>query len=186
MTLTEQFTTMIAMFAMGVWIGVGLSTYHRFLRPSKRRRWLLVIADILFWMIQGALIFLVLLNVNEGEIRFYIFLALACGYSAYKALLQTLYEKCLEAVIQAFLAVTRFIGRVFYLILVQPIYLLLKFFYYLGKLLFRVLFSVLLFVYFPFKWLFRWLIPSSWKTAVRRFYRSIKRSFMKGLKWFKK
>ena len=36
MTLTVQFYTMVAMVAMGVWLGIAMDTYSRFLHPSKK------------------------------------------------------------------------------------------------------------------------------------------------------
>ena len=74
MTLSVQFYTIVSMILMGVWLGVAVDTYGRFMHPN---RWsiLLFLSDILFWIVQSLLVFFVLLQVNEGEIRFYIFIA---------------------------------------------------------------------------------------------------------------
>ena len=93
MTLTVQFYTMIAMVAMGVWLGVAMDTYSRFFHPSKSKSLWLYANDVVFWLLQGLLIFYVLYVVNEGELRLYVFLALLCGYAAYRALLQPLYRR---------------------------------------------------------------------------------------------
>ena len=68
-----------------------LDTYQRFLKRGHRNRWIVFINDILFWMIQGLIIFYVLFLVNHGELRFYLLLALICGFSAYQALMKRLY-----------------------------------------------------------------------------------------------
>ncbi|MGV3488452.1 MAG: spore cortex biosynthesis protein YabQ [Tuberibacillus sp.] len=187
MTLPEQFATMIAMTAIGVWIGAGLTTYHRFLHTRKKWQWLMILTDILFWMVQGLLVFLVLLHVNEGEIRFYIFLALALGFSAYKALFEAFYKKGLEAFILVIRTAFRIITRTFSLFLIQPTIVLLKVFYRLGKMISRILLTVLLFLFtaviFPLKWLYKLVIPKRWRESAFAFWGKSK-TFVG--KWFKK
>ena len=72
MTLTVQFYTLLAMIGMGSIFGATLDTYQRFLKRGHRNRWIVFINDILFWMIQGLIIFYVLFLVNHGELRFYL------------------------------------------------------------------------------------------------------------------
>ena len=100
MTLTTQFYTLVAMIGMGSFYGAALDTYNRFLKRSERKRWIVFIHDILFWVIEGLLIFYVLFLVNEGEFRFYLFLALLCGFAAYQALFKKMYQNSLELVIR--------------------------------------------------------------------------------------
>ena len=83
-------------------------TYNRFLKRSERKRWIVFIHDFLFWVIQGLLIFYVLFLVNEGEFRFYLFLALLCGFSAYQALLKSLYRSSLELFIKIVIKIFEF------------------------------------------------------------------------------
>ena len=78
MSLTTQLATMLAMIGMGSWLGAALDTYNRFLQRQDRTHWIVLINDILFWIVQGLIIFYVLLLVNEGELRFYIFLSILC------------------------------------------------------------------------------------------------------------
>ena len=75
MTLSTQFMTMLAMIGMGIFFGAGLDTYNRFLKRRKRKSWLVFINDVLFWILQGLFIFFILFRVNQGELRFYIFIA---------------------------------------------------------------------------------------------------------------
>ncbi|RHW31814.1 spore cortex biosynthesis protein YabQ [Neobacillus notoginsengisoli] len=109
MTLTTQFMTMAAMIASGFFFGAMLDTYQRFLNRPKRKSWIAFINDILFWAVQALLIFYVLYLVNKGEIRFYIFIALLCGFAAYQALFKKIYLWMLEKVIRA----GRWLGRIF-------------------------------------------------------------------------
>lgn len=187
MTLSEQFATMIAMTAMGGWIGVALTTYQRFIHPRKKWQWFMILTDILFWTVQGLLVFLVLLHVNEGEIRFYIFLALALGFSCYKALIEKAYKKCLEVMIHAIRSTSLFIGRTFSLFFVQPTIVLLKLLYRLVKMIGRILLSILLFllsaIILPLKWIFQLVIPKKWIEKVISVTK-VSKAFV--TKWFKK
>lgn len=127
MSLTIQFQTMIAMITMGACIGVFLDTYGRLLARSKRARWFVFVLDMLFWIIQGLLIFYVLLEVNNGDIRFYIFLALLCGYAAYRSLFQRLYLKCLNITISIIRHILRVIRQLFKIFIYYPIRALIQF-----------------------------------------------------------
>ncbi|TCP22535.1 spore cortex biosynthesis protein YabQ [Scopulibacillus darangshiensis] len=171
MTLSEQFATMIAMTAMGLWIGISLSTYHRFIRPKRRWLWVMIITDIFFWVLQGLLIFSVLLEVNEGQIRFYIFLALALGYAIYKALFERIYKKLLEGLIFINMSVISFFGKTLMVLFVIPAFSLLKLVFISCKILGKSLLAILLFllkvVYLPFKWIITWLIPETIQTKVK-------------------
>ncbi|WP_027725238.1 spore cortex biosynthesis protein YabQ [Tuberibacillus calidus] len=187
MTLSEQFATMLAMTAMGIWIGASLSAYHRLIDPGKKHRWLRLVTDVLFWVTQGLFIFFILLYLNEGEIRFYLFLALALGFSAYKALFEKPFNYLLEVFIRVIHATIRIINRIFTLFFVQPTLVLLKVLYRFGKMLLKLSFSVLLFVFsaivLPFKWLIHWLIPKAWINRALNLTEK-GRTFLG--KWFKK
>ncbi|MCU9615278.1 spore cortex biosynthesis protein YabQ [Caldibacillus lycopersici] len=127
MSLTTQFYTMLAMIGMGSYLGAALDTYSRFLKRSKRKRWYVFINDILFWFLQGLFLFYVLFLVNNGEIRFYIFVALLCGFAAYQSLLKKLYNSILETLIQIMVNTFRFSVKLFSNIIVRPIAMLLTF-----------------------------------------------------------
>ncbi|HEX6923159.1 MAG TPA: spore cortex biosynthesis protein YabQ, partial [Bacillales bacterium] len=75
MNLSVQFMTMAAMAVMGLWIGISVDTYGRFFYRGGRRRWnvMQITGDLVFWLVQGLLVFFVLLNVNEGDVRIYVF-----------------------------------------------------------------------------------------------------------------
>ncbi|MBT2648861.1 spore cortex biosynthesis protein YabQ [Bacillus sp. ISL-34] len=121
MTLTIQFYTLLAMIGMGSGFGAALDTYSRFLKRSERKRWIVFIHDFLFWIIQGLLIFYVLFLVNEGEFRFYLFLALLCGFSAYQALLKGFYQRFLEFLIILVIKLARFITNSVHMLIFVPI-----------------------------------------------------------------
>lgn len=113
MSLATQFYTMLAMISMGSFFGATLDTYNRFLKRSVRKRWIVFIHDVMFWLLQGLLIFYILFLVNFGEIRFYIFVALVCGFAAYQALMKTTYLKLLETIINITIAIVSFLKDLF-------------------------------------------------------------------------
>lgn len=121
MTLTIQFYTLLAMIGMGSGFGAALDTYSRFLNRSERKRWIVFIHDLLFWIIQGLLIFYVLFLVNEGEFRLYLFLALLCGFSAYQALFKGFYLRFLEFLIILVIKLARFIANSVHMLIFLPI-----------------------------------------------------------------
>ncbi|MGE7879970.1 spore cortex biosynthesis protein YabQ [Peribacillus muralis] len=121
MTLSIQFYTLLAMIGMGSGFGAALDTYSRFLKRSERKRWVVFIHDFLFWIIQGLLIFYVLFLVNEGELRFYLFLALFCGFAAYQALFKGLYQHFLEFLIRLVIKLARFIINSVHMLIFLPI-----------------------------------------------------------------
>jgi spore cortex biosynthesis protein YabQ len=207
MSLTTQFYTMIAMIGMGSYLGAALDTYGRFLKRPKRARWLVFINDILFWVLQGLIIFYILLSVNEGELRFYVFLALLCGYAAYQSLLRTSYQRFLEILIQAVIRTYRFLEKTFHLLIVRPIQLLVQLIIVLlmgllnillaiGKILLNI-FTVLLKVLLsPFKWIgvLLWrMVPQKLKKFLFKYFtrfagisRHAKNMKHMIIKWWKK
>lgn len=145
MTLTTQFYTLLAMIGMGSFYGAALDTYNRFLKRSERKRWIVFIHDVLFWVIQGLLIFYVLFLVNEGEFRLYLFLALLCGFSAYQALLKNLYRSSLEIFIKIVINIFKFCVKSFQILIFIPIKWVISTIIYLLKWMLKILLSL-------FKW----------------------------------
>ncbi|MCM3768427.1 spore cortex biosynthesis protein YabQ [Neobacillus niacini] len=121
MSLSTQFLTMLSMIGMGSLFGALFDTYQRFLDRPKRKAWIVFVNDLLFWMIQAMLIFYALFLVNNGELRFYIFIALLCGFAAYQSLLKTTYLRLLELAIRTVISLARFIKRTFMMLIYKPI-----------------------------------------------------------------
>ena len=150
MSLTTQFYTMLAMVGMGSWIGVALDTYGRFLKRPLRARWVVFINDFMFWVVQGLILFYLLLLVNEGELRIYIFLALLCGYAAYQGLFKHLYLKLLEYIIQASIRLYSIIIKIGQVMLVRPIRALIQ-------LIIVIVLGILKVIWNLLKWAFQFL-----------------------------
>lgn len=207
MTLSTQFLTMLAMIGMGSLFGASLDTHNRFLKRSKRKSWIVFINDILFWLFQGLSIFYVLFSVNMGELRFYIFLALLCGFAAYQSLFKKTYLKVLERVITITISVYVFFVKAFRLLIIRPLQFLAatvlsllimagRGLYALVKWLLAVLLWVLKLLWKPVQLLFLlfWkLLPKKFKKSVEKLYNKlagfinlVKNYSLLPIKWLKK
>ncbi|MBF0709591.1 MULTISPECIES: spore cortex biosynthesis protein YabQ [Bacillaceae] len=160
MTLTVQFYTMVAMVAMGVWLGIAMDTYSRFLHPDRSKSLWLYANDIVFWLLQGLIIFYVLYLVNEGELRFYVFLAILCGYAAYRSLFQPLYRRLLERIILITIAIIRFVKSLFIYLIYQPIRFILKVVFSLCMMIVSIMTTIFWFI-FKFFW-----VPLKWGSSL--------------------
>lgn len=147
MTLSTQFITMLAMIGMGSFFGAALDTYNRFLQRSRRKKWLVFINDLLFWILQALIIFYVLFLVNKGEIRFFIFIALLCGFAAYQSLLKQMYLRLLELAISIFVGTYKFIVKTIQMLIIKPLQSLFLFIISIVVMIGRGLFSLVKFVF---------------------------------------
>ncbi|RFU66910.1 spore cortex biosynthesis protein YabQ [Peribacillus saganii] len=184
MTLTTQFYTLLAMIGMGSCFGAALDTYNRFLKRTKRNSLIVFVNDLLFWIVQALIIFYVLFLVNEGELRFYLFLALLCGFSAYQALLKSIYLKWLEAGIRSIIWTAMMISRMLKIMIFQPIKWLVsivifvvlsvaKGLFTLVRLGIKVVLSIMSFICKPFFWFINrfWeILPKSVTNRVEKIY----------------
>jgi spore cortex biosynthesis protein YabQ len=146
MTLSTQFLTMLSMIGMGSLFGVMFDTYQRFLDRPNRKSWIVFFNDLLFWVIQALIIFYILFLVNNGELRFYIFVALLCGFAAYQSLFKGVYLRLLEFMIKTAIAIYRFIRRAFQLLIYKPVIGLIQLVISIIILIGRGLFSLVKFV----------------------------------------
>lgn len=187
MTLSTQFLTMLSMVCSGCFIGASLDTYGRFLMRPRRAKWVVFINDILFWLVQGLLLFYVLLNVNEGEFRVYILLALLCGYAAYQSLIKGIYLALLEFIIKCAVGIYKTVLKMGNFFLVKPI---------IGifNLLTAIISGLVIFLWNLLKWMARvvyvivkvllspvfWILKGLWKLIPIRirnfFYRFFKKT----------
>lgn len=193
MSLSTQLTTMLVMVGMGGWLGIALDTYRRLFHRRKRRVWVVFSFDVLFCIVQSVLIFLVLYLINYGEIRFYIFLALLCGFAAYQSLLKNLYTASLERTLYLLYKLFSFIKRVVTIILIRPILTIgsgiVQIFLWLGtgllffvRFILRSLIYLLKIVFRPFflfgKFLWNFF-PESIRIKVTTLFKTIRKIYIK-------
>ncbi|MET1250471.1 spore cortex biosynthesis protein YabQ [Sporolactobacillus sp. STCC-11] len=166
MTLEEQYVSLMLMIAMGVWFGASFSIYQYFVHPKKGRRWILLISDPLFWIVQALLLFSLLLPVNEGQLRFYYFLGILLGFACYKAILENAFMRLFGRIIAVIVRVGRFTAKTVYNLLIYPLFFLLMLAYRLCRMTVNTVLKVALFlISIPLKILrgvIRLIVPDQW------------------------
>lgn len=186
---------MLTMIGMGSVFGASLDTYHRFLKRSKRKGWLVFLNDILFWLLQGLAIFYILFLVNQGELRFYVFVALLCGFAAYQSLFKKMYLRILEIVISMIISIYRFLMKTINFIVIKPVQGLIaalialvimlgKSLWALLKITFKILLFILKVILMPAKWMMMLLwkvLPKNIKKTVEKLYNELA-GYLKPLK----
>ncbi|WP_040206546.1 spore cortex biosynthesis protein YabQ [Neobacillus jeddahensis] len=193
MTLSTQFLTMLSMIGMGSLFGAMFDTYQRFLNRPKQKAWIVFINDLLFWVIQALIIFYTLFLVNNGELRFYIFIALLCGFAAYQGLFKGIYLRFLEALIRSIIGLYRFLKKTFLFLIYKPIVGLIQLIIMIILTLGRGLFTLVKFVLKVLLWvlkiffvplqkillLFWKLLPKVIKKSVEKLYNKTAGNLMK-------
>ncbi|MFB4165044.1 spore cortex biosynthesis protein YabQ [Alteribacillus sp. JSM 102045] len=163
MSLTIQFQTMFAMVAMGLVVGMSLDFYHRLTVRSVKAFWPRVLWDLLFWLVQALLVFYVLLHVNEGELRIYIFLALMIGFFIYRRYGRSPFIRTMEVGFSLVRWIRKAITATFQVMIVSPVKFVLKLItssVMIGLTLSgNVLIFLLHLLMFPLKLAARFLIP---------------------------
>jgi spore cortex biosynthesis protein YabQ len=193
MTLSTQFITMLTMVGMGSFFGASLDTYNRFLKRDKRKSWIVFFNDLLFWVVQGLVIFYVLFLVNEGELRFYLFIALLCGFAAYQSLIKHPFLKMLEIMISTIVSIWRFLVRLFLALVYRPILSLVALVFSLLVMMGKGLLTLIIFIGKTLWWcvkvlfkpiqtillLFWKLLPKGIKKIVEKLYNKMAGLFRK-------
>ncbi|MCD5326108.1 MULTISPECIES: spore cortex biosynthesis protein YabQ [Pontibacillus] len=189
MSLDTQFITMLIMFSSGVYLGMVMDTFKRFEPLWKPNVVMRYSFEILFWILQGLVLFYFLFLANQGELRLYIVLAVVCGYAAYQALFRTTYKKVLERLIKIVAGLIRFLTRLVTVFIVRPIrfliFTIVKLILLLWTTSLAILFFLLKIILYPFQLIGRitWkLVPKNAKKYlldVAGFYSKIKNIILK-------
>ena len=195
MTLTTQFITILSMIGGGIFVGASLDTFERFFYKRKKS-WLEVFYQLSFWLFQAAFLFYLLYLANYGELRVYVFVAIVCGFAAYRALFQNLYLKTLEIIIRIGLAIIRFIKKTIYYLIFVPaktiIFLIISLLLGVYKILLKGIIILFLVVFYPIRLVFQviWrLLPKNMKNYLRHlagFWGKMKNTLNNWIKRIKK
>jgi spore cortex biosynthesis protein YabQ len=142
MTLETQFITMFMMIAFGVYIGGAYVFFKRIDKWWTKRIVLRYLLELLFWVGQALLLFYILYKVNEGIVRFYIFIALFCGYAMFKALFESTFKKWVEVLLGFAGKMIRGIIRCIQMLVIQPIVWIVSLIFMLLHRIFVLLFKL--------------------------------------------
>lgn len=186
MTLNVQVMTMLVMTAGGIYLGFALETYRRLTRNLLKWPVFVYVLESLFWMIQTIILFILLYNVNYGELRFYVILACLLGYSIYQVVCKHIYQKLLEKVIIAIKTIFGWFVQAFDALLIQPVLWVFRVLLRIGKFLWSLCRMLL---HYPLKLLFfigKKVLPEKFLKNISKFYVSCSTMVSKLVKGIRK
>lgn len=129
MSVAEQSQSFCIFFIMGLLIGFLFDIFRSFRKNLKFSDMIVYFQDIIFLFICGIFIFRGILVFNQGNIRFYIFIAIFLGILIYALTLSNTCSIILNVILKAIKKITKIIWR----ILVLPCYFLKKLFYRIKR-----------------------------------------------------
>jgi spore cortex biosynthesis protein YabQ len=159
-SLQVQFLTLSLMAGSGVLLGIGYDTIEVLAREFRLRRWTTACMDVGYWLVATLFVFQVLVYANDGQVRMFVFIGLLAGVVIYFYILSHLVRLAVTWVVVLFLRLLRWVIRIFYILLIQP----LLYMYRLLKIIlgFLLAFSILLgrivlqWTRYVCKWIIRW------------------------------
>lgn len=125
MILDLQLQVMSAMIGAGLFIGMNLTLYDRYILRSRPTGWRWV-TDGLFWCVQALLVFMMLFHVNGGEWRLYVLLSIICGFAGYEALIKNGFITILSFIDRIVKWIVRTVLLTFTLLIITPLVWLWK------------------------------------------------------------
>lgn len=189
MTLSVQFLTLSMMFMSGFALGLLFDVYRVLAAQFRISRISLALFDILYGIIATLLVFKVLYETNQGEVRFFVFIGLLLGLSFYFALVSPAAIKFMEWMI-------KIIKRMFWLcvrvadgVIVKPAIALYRFIIiilgflmalsiFLSKIVIQLTHPLWILLKFLFRPLFTRLSAPRWLVAAKdKIVQGIKRRF---------
>ncbi|WP_236096550.1 spore cortex biosynthesis protein YabQ [Bacillus sp. SB49] len=177
-------------------VGASMDTFERIFGRRNKRAWREVFYQLGFWFVQAVFLFYLLYLANYGELRVYVFLAILCGFSAYRALFQKVYLRALEAWIRLWLGIWNAVKKLVYYVLFLPsksiIFLIISLLLGVYKILLKGIILLFLVIFYPIRLILRviWrLVPKNMKNYLRKtagFLDKIKNTWNKWIKRLKR
>ena len=133
MTLNIQLMTMGSMIVSGIYLGIAFETYRKLTMWWRQYSVFKFICDLAFSLSQTVIIFYVLYQVNDGQLRIYVFLACLLGFSMYVVFLKKIYIWLLNKIFKFISALFYGVYNLINLIIITPIVNIIKFFYKVLK-----------------------------------------------------
>lgn len=161
------------MIGSGIILGIVFDIYRVVQRWIRIRGWFVTLLDLMYWISATFFVFWVLLTFNDGQIRFYILVALIVGLWFYFSNWSSFVQKFVLSCIHVLEVIWKWLLHLFDLLVVRPAYMLFWFagfvgmvgmtgVYHLGRLVWIFLTPVI----WLLKLLYRWLmVPIRWLWA---------------------
>lgn len=186
MNLATQWLTMGTMFGSGICLGIILDLYQVLKARFRLRGWIVSLIDLLYWFVSAGLVFSLLMWSNWGELRFYIFLAIALGIFLYYKWFHQSVLRFLRLLVRIIEQVIYQLYRLWVLLIVSPLLWLWSLVRRLILLIYQLLLSISKGLLWPFEWVTRpirrWLQPIVTKLVhIYKDYRDRLRNLWKNL-----
>lgn len=163
MTINEQVVSILIMTMSGLFVGAvvdGTRYLLSALSPKFFLRKMGYGVELIVWGILGALTYYILFLVKGGEWRLVDPLAQILGIFLYESIFQPYF---------------RFVGRVFVLLFIKPIYLIIKFIFSIISGIIRLFIRIFMFILMPF---YKIYIKIK-RNVLQKFFTKIRRSIFK-------
>lgn len=121
MSLQVQFLTLASVALAGIGMGAVFDGYRVAARELKAGRIWIPVFDLLYWLLGALVVFRVLLEVNEGEVRLPVFLGYFIGLAFYFWLLSDPVIRLYRLLAAAVRSVFRFAVRAADALVVRPV-----------------------------------------------------------------
>lgn len=121
MNLQTQWMTLVWMLASGTLMGVAFDSYRVVSGQLRFSRWSVHLLDLLYWVASALFVFQMLYHVNQGELRFYVFLGLFLGVWIHFLFLSVLIERFVVNLIRIVQRIYSFFVKLIYMTLFAPI-----------------------------------------------------------------
>lgn len=126
MELSGQAAVFGIMMATGMVLGMVFDCYRVMRALLRLKQFVTAITDFLYWLLATAVVFLVLMLSNWGELRFYVFIGLGTGVICYYRLFSSGIIRFLVLAIRMLAAAGRYGRLVLSCLLIRPLRLLFR------------------------------------------------------------
>lgn len=161
MNPSVQWITLLYMLAAGACMGAAFDTYRVMSQKLRFPGWLIAVLDLSYWLASALLVFRLLYEGNQGQLRFYAFLGLFLGVWVYFLIFSVMVQKFVVMLIQIVDRTLRLLYKLLGILIGMPLLWLWKVLLWLLRLLGRMVRFILKLLlkltrpvwHFPVKWL---------------------------------
>lgn len=143
MSVAVQLQTVAFMSLCGAIMGIGFDTYHVFKEKGRFPPWLVFLLDVIFWLLSIVVVFFVLIRVNDGIVRFPIFIGMLAGAWFYFLLGSKKYIQFLLTMIKFTQWLYKTILMLIDTFIVRPVLFIYKIIWMLLTFLFSIVMTIL-------------------------------------------
>ncbi|TFE24119.1 spore cortex biosynthesis protein YabQ [Cohnella luojiensis] len=120
MSAASQGMTIASMMLCGLAMGLVFDVYRVSSHRFHVARWILPALDVVYWAAATLGVFSILLSINQGEVRMYVFLGLGIGVTGYFGVLSGWVIKIAGKLIDIFQSLFHFLWKLFNTLVLIP------------------------------------------------------------------